>query len=149
MNITFSFIYETLFGIFHPSYQEVFLALFHDGGYLKFGMIFIFTPLIFWALFYLVWSYPYGQKWHWALWLIIITIVVFGFTWGMANSAIFASNSQVLNKLLSDPTTGYQEYASSLPLKYALSNSLMSIIIGLIYSIVMKQFSKIQMHLPY
>jgi len=34
-------------------------------------------------------------------------------------------------------------------MKYALSNSLLALVIGFIYSLIMKQFSKIQLHLPF
>jgi hypothetical protein len=142
-------IYETLFGLWNQAYDLIFTTLFNDGGYLKFVLAFVLIPLSCWFLFYFVWRYPYGRWWHWLIWLIVITIIVFGTTWGIANSEIFASSNQDLIDALADPDSGYEAYANTLPLKYATINSILAVIISFIYSMIMKQFSKVQTHLPF
>lgn len=149
MNNVFSTIYETWFGIYNPYFQEIFSALYYEGGYVKFGLAFICITLVFLLTFYYLWKYPYGRFWHWGLWLLVTAIVVFGSTWGIANAAIFASSSQALNQALSNPASGYEQFASTLPIKYSSVNALLTIILGFLYSLIMKQFSKIQMHLPF
>jgi hypothetical protein len=149
MNDLFAPIYETFFNQYNVKYNLVFQVLYDGRGYIKFGLIFILIPLILWGVFYYLWKYPYAKIWHWLLWLFVVTLVVFGTTWGIANSAIFASNNQELNDALADPNSGYSQYASTLPMHYALINGLISLLIGFIYSLIMKQFSKVQIHLPF
>ena len=145
----FAAIYETVFGIFDGKYSLIFSTLFNDGGYVKIGLTFVLIPVLCWLIFYYVWRYPYGKLWHWVLWLLISGIIVFGSTWSLANTEILASNNQQLIDALNDPDSGYMQYASDLPLKYAMINAGLALVLGFIYSLIMKQLSKIQMHLPF
>jgi len=142
-------IYETVFGLWDQAFDLIFTTLFNDGGYLKFVLSWLLMPLACWLLFYYVWRYPYGKWWHWLIWLFVTTIIVFGTTWGIANSEILASSNQVLNDALADPVSGYEAYAQTLPMKYAKINSILTVAISIIYSFIMKQFSKVQTHLPF
>lgn len=142
-------IYETLFGLYNQTFDLIFTTLFNDGGYLKFVLLFVLIPLACLFLFYYVWKYPYGQWWHWLIWLIIVTLIVFGATWGIANSEILASTNQDLIDAIADSESGYEAFANALPLKYATINSVLAVIISFIFSMIMKQFSKVQTHLPF
>ena len=106
-------------------------------------------PLVLLILFYFVWKNPYGKFWHWLGWLFIITVIVAGTTWGIANKEIFASSNPVLIELMADPESGYAQFALSLPLKYAFINGLLTLVLGFLFSLALKQFSKIQIHLPF
>lgn len=145
----FSIIYEVWFGIFKQDFWQIFQVLFDDGGYIKLGITFLLVPLIMFAAFYYLWKYPYGKFWHWLLLLLIVFLITGGISWGISNNEIFLSNNQALIDALADPESGYEEYANTLPIKYALFNGLLSIAAGFIYSLIMKQFSKIQIHLPF
>jgi hypothetical protein len=149
MNDIFAPLYETIFGLYDSQFSLIFDTLYEDGGYFMFGLSFIFAPLLMWLVFYYLWKYPYGKFWHWMIWLLISSIIVGVGTWGLANNEIFASNNQSLIDALADPESGYEEYAKSLPIKYALYNSILTIVIGFLYSLILKQFSKIQIHLPF
>jgi len=149
MRDIFAPIYETWFGLYNQSYDLIFTTLYNDGGYIKFGLSFILIPLVCWLIFYYVWRYPYGRWWHWLIWLIVATIIVFGTTWGIANSEIFASSNPDLIDALADPDSGYEAYAQTLPMKYVTINSILTVAISIIYSFIMKQFSKVQIHLPF
>jgi beta-lactamase regulating signal transducer with metallopeptidase domain len=149
MKETFGSIYDTLFGIFNNDFFLVFQHLFENGGYIKLGFSFILIPLVFWLLFYYLWKYPYARIWHWLVWLLISIVTVMGITYGIANAEIFNSNNQALNEAIADESNGYEDYVSSLPLKYAMVNCLLAAITGFIYSLLLKQFSKIQIHLPF
>jgi hypothetical protein len=139
-------IYDTLFNIFNQTYYFIFTIILKDGGYLKFFLVATIIPLILYALFYFVWKYPYGKWWHWLTWLFVLTLVVFGVTYGVANIQILASNEPNMVACYNDPNC--LAYAESLPAKYAMVNIILALITGIIYSIIMKQFSKIQAHLP-
>ncbi len=149
MKEIFATIYEVWLSLFNPDFDLIFSTLFNDGGYIKLGLSFILVPLFCWLSFYYLWKYPYGKLWHWFLWLGIIFIIVFGLTYSIASSEIFSSNNQALNDALADSSTGYQNYASTLPSSYALWNGIFSIGMGIIYTLIMKRFSKIQIHLPF
>lgn len=142
-------IYETLFGLYNQSYDLIFTTLYNEDGYLKLVLLFVLIPLACWFLFYYIWKYPYGKWWHWLIWLILVTVVVFSTTWGIANSEILASLNQNLIDAIADPESGYEAYAQTLPMKYARINSILSIVISIFYCFVMKQFSKVQTHLPF
>ncbi len=149
MKELFGAFYETLWGIWNQNYQTLFSTLFDFGGYLKLGLLFILVPLLLWLLFYYAWRYPYGRIWHWGLWLVIICGVVFAASWGLAYSEIFSSGNPALSEALNDPASGYAPYAAGLPVTYGLVNTLSSALLGFIYCLILKQFSKIQMHLPF
>jgi len=145
----FSGIYETIFGIRDDKFSLIFSTLYNEWGYIKLGLTFLFIPLLSWFLFYYVWRYPYGKLWHWALWFLISGIVVFGCTWSLANTIILASNNQQLIDALNDPQSGYKQYASDLPLIYAMINTSLALVLGFICSLIFKRLSKVQMHLPF
>jgi len=142
-------IYETMFGLYNQAYDLIFTALYNDGGYLKFVLTWLLIPLVCWLLFYYIWRYPYGRWWHWLLWLVVTFILVFGTTWGVANSEILSSSNQDLIDAIADTESGYEAYAQTLPIKYATINSILAVGITIIYSFIMKQFSKVQTHLPF
>lgn len=149
LNEIFATIYETWFGLYSSDFDLIFSTLYDDGGYLKLGLSFILIPLFCWLLYYYVWKYPYAQFWHWLVWLLVIAVIVTGISYGIANTEIFASNNQALNDALADESTGYKNYAQSLPLTYGIYNGLFTIVIGFFYSLLLKQFSKIHTHLPF
>lgn len=149
MNDFFASIYETLFGIFDQTYELIFSVMYYESGYMKLFLAFTLIPLICWALFYFLWKYPYGRWWHWIVWLLIVSVIVFGVTWGITNSVIFNSSNPDLIEALADPSTGYEMYAQGLPINYATINTILSVIVGIVCSIIMKQFSKVQAHLPF
>lgn len=145
----FSTLYETLFGIYYEKYQLIFSTLNENGSYLKLGLLFIIIPLVLWCIFYFVWRYPYGRKWHWGLWLVITGIIVLICTWQMSKSEIFVTSNQQLYDALNDPQSGYNQYAQRVINKYSAVNFLLSLVLGFVYSLFLKQYSKIQMHLPF
>jgi len=149
INDFFATIYDRIFGVFKGDYFLIFECLFDSGSYVRFGTIFLFAPLVLWIIFYFFWNYPYGKIWHWLLWLLVIILVVFGLTYGIANIAILSSNCQDLNDALGNSSTEYEQYAKTLPQKYAVINAFLSIIVGFLYSLILKQWSKIQAHLPF
>jgi len=122
MNDFFAIIYETLFGLYESQFSLIFDTLYENGGYNLLGLTFILVPLIMFAAFYFLWKYPYGKFWHWLLWLLIVFLITGGISWGISNNEIFLSDNQALIDALADPESGYEEYANTLPIKYALFN---------------------------
>lgn len=133
--------FDTLFGIFDNSFNVVFQMLFDKGGYNTMGFILIGIPLVFLILFYFLWKYPYATFWHWLLYIGAIAIFVGGLTYSMVSSdlAIFLVHS---NPLIA-------EFTESLVLSYAILNACLSLAVSFIYSLILRKFSKIQMHLPF
>ncbi|HOX75638.1 MAG TPA: hypothetical protein PLB27_13045, partial [Bacteroidales bacterium] len=127
----------------------IFQHLYDNGGYTRMGLTFLLIPLAGWIIFYFLWKYPYSKLWHWLVWTAVMVLVVALVTNGIANSEIFNSGNQTLNELLADTETGYAEYARSLPMKYVLANSLLALILSFLYSLLLKQFSRIHVHLPF
>jgi chromate transport protein ChrA len=149
MNDLFATIYEALFGLYDSQFSLIFDTLYDYGGYNLLGLTFIAVPLIMFASFYFLWKYPYGKIWHWLLWLLIAFLITGAISWGISNNEIFLSDNQSLIDALADPESGYEQHANTLPLLYALFNGLLSVAVGLIFSLILKQFSKIQIHLPF
>lgn len=149
MNNFFASIYETLLGIYSPNFDVIFQTFFNSNSYTVFGLIFIIVPLTLFFGFYILWKYPYGKLWHWILWLFIVSFITGIITWGISHNEIFLSNNEDLIELLNNQESKYEQYANTLPLKYALWNSLFGAILGSLYSLILKQFSKIQIHLPF
>lgn len=140
LNDAFAAIYENkFFGIWEARYQPIFSKLFDESGYTSMGLIFIFIPIVLMALFYFLWKYPYGKYWHWLIWLSICTIVVIASTVGFANS--------FLAVYLTDPET--TDFTSSVITRYAIINAVLGIIVAFLISLLFRQLSKIQKHLPF
>jgi len=136
----FAVIYENdIFGIWSQGYRPIFTKLFVQGGYMNMGLIFIFIPIVLMAAFYFLWKYPYGRFWHWVVWLALILLIVFASTIGYANG--------FLAEYLLNPET--KEFTSSIIRRYAWINTFLGMIIGFLFSLLFKQASKIQTHLPF
>ena len=144
----FAAIYDRVFNIFNPDFQTpVFQYFFDSGFYVWLGVIFIFVPLILMAVFYYAWRYPYGRWWHWLIWYVCTILIVFGWTYGYANSYINGSNAQEMIQCYNVQECA--DYIKKLPLEYAKANAFLGIIVGFIGSLILKQRSKVQTHLPF
>ena len=142
-------VYETWFNLFNQEYNLIFSTLYDDGIYTNLLLCLIVIPFLFWVIFYYFLTYPYGTILHWIGWLIISALVVAIVTYNIVNAGIFSSNNQSLNDALADSSIGYAAFGESLPMKFALYNGILTLFIGFVYSMVLKQFSKIQVHLPF
>lgn len=140
----FATIYETIFGIYNNSCNPMFRYLFYEGGYVKLGLIFLLVTIALWLLFYFVWRHPYGRLGHWLLWLLVTVLIVLGVTLGTANIEV-----EVFLSKTSNVTQDCQDHIRTLPLKYGLANTALAAVLSLVYSLILKQFSKVQMHLPF
>lgn len=149
MNNSFATLYENILEIFDQQFKVIFFTLFDEGSYTYLGLCFIIPAIILLFIFYYVWSYPYSKLWHWILCLLLVALTTFGLTWSLSYEFIFNSDSQQLVDLLSNPQSGYEEFALTLPLKYAMWNALFALVLGFLFSLVMQQFSKINTHLPF
>lgn len=140
---------ENLLNIYKIDFDYIFQTMFENGTYNYLGLVFIFVPLVLLLAFYLIWKYPYGKLWHWILYVIIIAVIVGAVSWQVTYSAIFNSGIIELEELINSNTDGYADFAFSLLPKYALINSVLAIFVSFIYSLILKRFSKIQIHLPF
>ena len=144
----FATIYDRLFNIFHPDFQSpVFQYLLDSGFYIMIGLISLLIPFSLMAVFYYLWKYPYGKWWQWLIWYFIIVWVVFGWTFGYANQFINASDAQEMIPCYN--VQACADYIKGLPIEYAKANIFLSLIVGFFCSLILKQFSKVQPHLPF
>lgn len=146
----FASIYEnTWFGIYQNNFALIFKHLFDNGGYIKIGLTFILIPFFILLIFYYLFKNPYVKQLHWILLIISISLVVFIVTYLIVDNEILSSSNKALNKALSLDSTGYKKYASTLGAEYGLINAFLALLISVFYSLIMRPFSKIQMHLPF
>ncbi len=116
--------------------------------YLSLSLLCFVLPIIFWLLFYKFYSYPYAKLFHWISALVILLIIVGILSYATVNEALFGSNNLGIDQLLASNNSA-QEIADSLPLYLSIYNVFLSAILGFAYSLLLKRFSKVQMHLPF
>ncbi len=133
--------FENIFGIYDDRFSIVFQNFYQYGGYNDMGLLLIGVPLIISGLFYLVWKYPYGTIFHWIIMIVITACIAAGSTYGTTRLALADS--------LISPDPNIVDFTNLLVLKYTLLNALLSLLVSFLYSLVLKQFSKVQMHLPF
>lgn len=149
MNKLFAAFYENWMGIFNQQYNLIFRSLYDGSGYFLLSLPVYSLSLLFLALFYLVWKYPYAKWWHWLLWLVFILVVIGGSTYGIFMQQIFQSNNPDLIAALYNPDTGYENFAYRVVWEYVQVNVFFAGVLGVCYSLLLKQISKIQKHLPF
>jgi hypothetical protein len=140
MNNIYEF-FENIFGIYDNQFSIIFQTLFDKGGYNNLGMLLLFIPLIFLLLFYLLWKYPYATFWHWIIYVGIIAVTVGVLT--------YSSVRLTLAKFLVHSNPSIADFTGALVLKYAILNAFLSLVVSFIFSLILRRFSKVQMHLPF
>lgn len=146
---------EDWLNIYKSEYDVIFQTFFNNGTYNLLGITFLALPFVLLLGFFFLWKYPYGKFWHWLIYVIIVAIIVGIVSWQVTYNGIFNSNSQELDNLLNNNTVpdgaqiGYEDFAYRLLPKYAIINGVLAAFVSFIYSLIQKQFSKIQIHLPF
>lgn len=143
----FGYVYDSIFNIYDANISNVFNYFFGSGFYVIMGTIFVLIPAILMAVFYFLWKNPYGRWFHWLITLTITVIVVAISTYGYANYFINYSNAQDMLNCYADETC--QSLIKDLPFDYAIANLVSSAVISIVLSVIFKQFSKLQAHLPF
>lgn len=143
----FAVVYETWFNIYNQNFTVVHTALYDNSSYFWIGISSLIIPLVVCLIFYFIWMFPYGKWYHWLIWMLASSVIVLCSTIGISNLLLFASNNPILDNAYGDTPT--YDYASSLPIRYAICNFFIAFVIGFIFSIICKQISKIQTHLPF
>ncbi|MCZ4319182.1 hypothetical protein O4H26_09280 [Aequorivita viscosa] len=130
-----------MFGIFNVNYSIVFQNFYQSGGYNQMGFLLFGISLVSLLLFYFLWKYPYGTLTHWIIYIVIIALIIGGSTFGAVRL--------VLANSLVNPEPQLADFTNLLVIKYSLLNAFLSLLVSFIYSLLLKQFSKVQMHLPF
>lgn len=133
--------FENIFGFYNANYSIVFHNFYLSGGYNSMGLVLLFIPLVVLLLFYFLWKYPYGTKVHWFLTILVIALFVAGGTYGATRSALESS--------LTSTDLNIADFASLLAIKYIVLNGFLSLLVSFLYSLGLRPFSKVQMHLPF
>lgn len=137
INDFFAYFYEI-----KPLFQNVYsVKLWEMGIYSKLGYLLIGIPLVLTAVFYLLWKYPFAKLWHWLIWWLIAGTFVSLFSY-----QIIAAQQQFAI-YLNDPSQ-FPDCRSFVN-KIVIANGFYSLIIGFLYSLVLKRIPKPQSHLPF
>jgi len=142
----FAMIYEFFF--YNENFVEIFSVLFSSNGYLFLGLTFIIIPIIGLSVFYYLINNPYFTLKHWIFNALLIGFFVIITSWLISTNIIFNTDYDVLQKCLNSPGSGYALFADSLSINIAIMNCILALILTFLYSIILKRFSKIHMHLP-
>lgn len=143
----FAMVYETWFSIYNQNFNVVHTALYDSSSYFWIGISSLIIPIIVCLFFYFLWMFPYGKWYHWLIWMLGSSFLVLCCTFAISNLILFDPNNPILNNAYGDLPT--YNYASSLPIKYGVCNFFIAFAAGFFISIICKQFSKIQTHLPF
>lgn len=130
------------------SYPILDYALDESNTYFKLVLLCFVLPIFYWLGFYKFYSNPYAKFFHY-LFALLLSLFIIGFlSYTIVNEALWGSNNQALNDLLASDQIAI-EIADSLPLYLSIYNVFLSALLGFGYSILLKRFSKLQMHLPF
>lgn len=131
-------------GIF-PEFDSV---LESNKTYLTLSFLCFVLPIIFWLLFYKLYSYPYAKLFHWISAFAVLLIIVGILSYASVNEALLGPNNLGIDQTVASDSSA-QEIADSLPLYLSIYNVFLSAILGFVYSMLLKRVSKVQMHLPF
>jgi hypothetical protein len=142
-------LYSIVLGFLNAnSYPILDYALDQSNTYFKLVLLCFVLPILYWLVFYKLYSNPYSKLFHYLI-ALLLSLVLIGFlSYSLVNEALWGSNNQALNDLLASDQPAI-EIADALPLYLSIYNVILSAILGFVYSIFLKRFSKIQMHLPF
>lgn len=140
-------LYEGL--LYDVDYYVIFETLYETGSYGSLASFAAVPAMALFTVFYFLWPYPYAKSWHWVACLGISLLITMIGSYVWVYNELFYSYNNELIALLNDPETGYDYYASSLPWNYSFINGAIGALVAFIFSLGIKRFSKIQMHLPF
>lgn len=130
------------------SYPILDFALDESNTYFKLVLLSFALPIFYWLVFYKFYSNPYATLIHYLI-ALLLSLALIGFlSYSLVNEALWGSNNQALNELLASDQTAI-EIADALPIYLSIFNVILGAILGFGYSLFLKRFSKIQMHLPF
>jgi hypothetical protein len=142
-------LYSIVLGFLNAnSYPILDYALDVSNTYFKLVLLCFVLPILYWLVFYKLYSNPYAKLFHYLIALLLLLVLIGFLSYSLVNEALWGSNNQALNDLLATDQSAI-EIADALPLYLSIYNVILSAILGFVYSIFLKRFSKIQMHLPF
>ena len=132
--------FEVVFDKYVDQFSYIFTHIYDNNGYDMMFLILIGIPLLFFLVFYYLCRNPYFTKTSWAIVLGISTLVVIGATYGYSR--------ELLIEYIFSGEIEEEDYTLNLTLFYSLLNGSLSLFVGFLWSLVLKQRSKLYMHLP-
>lgn len=147
----FAMIYEWL--LYDKNFNLLFRQLFQGDGYLFLGLSVLFLPMFLFMLFYwdsrFPWGNPYRKKFNWILWLVLTAAIVVGVSYAIIFPALFNSSDPALIQAMTNPATGYAVFAAGLTVKLSILNGVYSLLVGFLWSLLLKQKSVLHIHIPF
>lgn len=164
MNDFIASFYEGFF--YNSDYAAIFDYLLYVGGpfngYNVLALIFIMIPVIIWSYFYFGYKRPTAGFGTWLLWLLSTALIAGLLSYWFLFNRIFSAESlgsgaetetgsivENLINSITDPTTGYKIFANRLIIYLSLYNALLASIVSIVYSFIVKHWSKQFIHLPF
>jgi len=132
--------FEEFFDIYIGIFSYIFTHIYDNSGYGMMFLILIGIPLLFFFIFYYLCRNPYFTKTSWAIVLGISALFVIGIT--------YVCSRQLLVDYIFSGELDEEDYALNLTLFYSFLNGCLSLFVGIIWSLFLKQWSKLYMHLP-
>ncbi|WP_299681160.1 hypothetical protein [uncultured Dokdonia sp.] len=133
-------IYEYFFS--WDNYEILLTCLWENNDYGKFGWMLFLVPFFLLVLFYKVWEPIRKQRLMWLITILIISIIHYAATTG-----IIYNNTCILDEL--GVYTGDQINPEYFIFQIGMITVLYSIIVSLIYTLIIKRFSKHNSHNPF
>jgi len=124
------------------NYETLLSCAYDNNDYGKFGWLLLLTPMLLLILFYKVWEPMRRQRLMWLIILIIISIIGYAATTG-----ILYNNECILDELGS--YTGNQVNPEYFIFQMSMITVLYSFIMSIIYTLIIKRFSKHNSHNPF
>lgn len=140
IDVIYTFFDTTIFDVFKNEYDYIFDLLYNKSSYGDMFIISLTVPIVLYLVFYYLIRLPYLTILHWLIVLLIVILLTFGFE--------FAYLRDVLSEYLMSGDYEEAEYTSNLIYFYSFLNVGFSIIFGIVFSFILKQWSKMYMHLP-
>ena len=150
MNQIFAWIYEKVFSIDSPEFTPILDILYDQDGYVIVGIALIFIPFVIWSVFYFLIQYPYLSNLHWRICFATQILITFVLSWFIVYKFVIDTdaNTPLLYPSNEEYGQAIRSFARIVSRKIAFSNILLSAFFGYIWVLVLRRWSKQNIHLP-
>tara|TARA_R110001599_G_scaffold242579_1_gene442218 strand:- start:28132 stop:28554 length:423 start_codon:yes stop_codon:yes gene_type:complete len=132
---------EDILGLYKEEFEFIFNRMYEETIYTKMGLLTLLISGGLMALFYFLYNNPYAKLLHWITAMLISGVIVSIITFGVITSG--------LADYLVDSDLEVQDFTKNLRFWYAGLNFVLACICSFLWSLILRKWSKIQMHIPF
>jgi hypothetical protein len=132
---------EDILGLYKEEFEFIFNRMYEDTVYTKIALLAIFISGGLMSLFYFLYNNPYAKLLHWLAAILISGVIVSIITFSVVTSG--------LADYLVDSDLEVQDFTKSLRIWYVGLNFILACICSFLWSLLLRKWSKIQMHIPF